>query len=135
MGNRGRQWAKLDQLLGNLQYIQQFTLANFEYLSRKSSNHKYMVIQCVPIPHNYGPIPFKYHNMWNSHDSFLPLIKHVWEESAQGSGLLKLALKHMHTKLAMRAWNKFFFGRVDQKIMELKDRVGCLEERLQSSVD
>lgn len=73
--------------------------------------------------------------MWNSHDSFLPLIKHVWEESAQGSGLLKLALKHMRTKLAMRAWNKFVFRHVDEKIMELEYRVGCLEERLQYGVD
>lgn len=38
--------------------------------------------------------------------------------------MLKLKL----TKLAFRAWNKSIFGQVDQKIMEL-------EERLQIGVD
>lgn len=66
---------KVNWVFGNLQFIQQFTSANLYYLLRKSTDHKLMVIRCVSILRNYGPIPFRYQNMWNSHDSFIPLIK------------------------------------------------------------
>lgn len=39
------------------------------------------------------------------------------------------------TKLAFKAWNKSIFGQMDQKIMELEERVSFLKERLQTGVD
>lgn len=51
----------------------------------------------------------------------------------QGSGLEKLTAKLKKTKLAMETWNKNVFGQVDHNILELKEKLACLEDRLQIS--
>ncbi|KAF5477362.1 hypothetical protein F2P56_004011 [Juglans regia] len=48
------------------------------------------------------------------------------------SGLLKFSIRLKRTKLAVRAWNKNVFGRVDVNIRALEERLDFLENQLQS---
>lgn len=81
---RSRKWAKLDQALVNLPFIQQFNLARLEFLVRKSLDDKPMLILFAQETSRYGLAPFWYQNMWYTHEKFLDFIKHVWMESVHG---------------------------------------------------
>ncbi|XP_041015027.1 uncharacterized protein LOC121257846 [Juglans microcarpa x Juglans regia] len=103
-----RQWARLDRALANSLFSESFSSANLEYLIRKSLDHSPMVVKL---------------SRFSSRD--------VWERPVYGLGLVKLAAKLKRTKVALRAWNASVFGRVDQNIKLLEERLVCLESQLQ----
>ncbi|KAK4841187.1 hypothetical protein QYF36_000342 [Acer negundo] len=52
-------------------------------------------------------------NMWCSHVGFLTCVEEAWNKSDSATLLWKLAISLKRTKLALRAWNKNTFGRVE----------------------
>lgn len=69
--------------------------------------------------------------MWFTYDDFFFLfLKQVWMAPIC---LEKLVAKLKKAKLALKTWNKNVFGLVDQNILELKDKLACLGDRLQIS--
>lgn len=98
-----RSWAKLDRVFINDNFLWKFPSAQFEYLLRKHSDHCPMVVYPEVQRSRYGPSPFRFLNMWCSHDSFLPCVKEVWNQHDSSSGLLKLTIRLKRTKVALRA--------------------------------
>lgn len=88
-----RRWARLDKALVNMPFSSRFTSASLMYLQRKAFDHSPMVIQFSELTLRYGPMPFRFQNMWCSHDAFFSFVKSVWEKPAHGSGLVKLVAK------------------------------------------
>ncbi|XP_035546560.1 uncharacterized protein LOC118348616 [Juglans regia] len=131
-GGVSRSWAKLDRVLMNNFFASLFPSAHFNYLSRKSSDHCPMVVCYDQLPISYGPSPFHFLNMWCSHDGFIMCVKEAWNQQDAVSGLLKLSVRLKRTKIALRAWNKNVFGRVDVNIRALEERLDFLESQLQS---
>ncbi|TXG69366.1 hypothetical protein EZV62_004301 [Acer yangbiense] len=127
-----RSWAKLDRVLINNAFSSSYGSAHFKYLSRKYSDHCPMVVYTDTPFSLYGPSPFRFLNMWRSHDSFLSCVKDAWTRNDSASGLLKLAIRLKRTKVALRAWNKNVFGRVGENIQALEERMELLENQLQS---
>ncbi|KAK0580059.1 hypothetical protein LWI29_035797 [Acer saccharum] len=127
-----RSWAKLDRVLINNAFSSSYGSAHFKYLSRKYSDHCPMVVYTDTPFSSYGPSPFRFLNMWCSHDSFLSCVKDAWIRNDSASGLLKLAIRLKRTKVALRAWNKNVFGRVGENIQALEERMELLENQLQS---
>ncbi|KAK3219916.1 hypothetical protein Dsin_013886 [Dipteronia sinensis] len=111
-----RSWAKLDRVLISNAFSTLFGSAHFKYLSRKSSDH----------------CPFRFLNMWRSHDLFLSCVEDAWIRNDSASGLLKFTIRLKRTKVALRAWNKNVFGRVGENLQALEERMEVLENQLQS---
>lgn len=109
-----------------------FPKAWYKYLPRKSSDHCPIVLRFHKEFPRYAPSPFRFQNMWCSHDSFRALlVEAVWREPIRYHGLLKLAAKLKKLKLALQNWNKTVFGRVDLHIKELEVKLEDLERHLQ----
>lgn len=66
-----RKWAKLDRAMANINFINQFHSTSMEYLSKKTSDHRPMLIQLSKSINTHEPKPFRYQNMWSSHEKFL----------------------------------------------------------------
>lgn len=62
---------------------------------------------------------------------FLTCVIEVWQRPEHATGLLKLVAKLKKTKVALKAWNIYTFGHVDQNIQELEERLETLEQQLQ----
>ncbi|XP_040986544.1 uncharacterized protein LOC121234610 [Juglans microcarpa x Juglans regia] len=131
-GGASRSWAKLDRVLMNNAFASLFPSVHFNYLSRKSYDHCMMVVFSDHLATSYGLSPFRFLNMWCLHDGFLMCVKEAWNKQDVASGLLKLSIRLKRAKLALRAWNKNVFGKVDVNIRALEERLDFLENQLQS---
>lgn len=81
-----RKWATLDKALINIHFINQFQSARMEYLARKMSDQKPLLVHLLDEHSRYGSLPFKYQQtMWSSQDDFFGLMKQVWSEPIHGS--------------------------------------------------
>lgn len=58
--SQSRKWAMLDRALVNVQFINEFHAVKFEYLARKTSDHKPIMLH---HSERYGPPPFRFQNM------------------------------------------------------------------------
>lgn len=88
-----RSWAKLCRALINNSFLNDFGLAQYKYLSRKSVDHCLVMVHTSLMFIKYGPTPFRFMNMWSTHDLFLSCIKDAWIRNDTDSGLLKLAIR------------------------------------------
>lgn len=71
--------------------------------------------------------------MWVSHDDFLKVVERSWNEPfSSGDDLFTLAGKLKRLKVALRTWNKDVFGKVEENIRALKERVEVLDVELQN---
>ncbi|KAK4833981.1 hypothetical protein QYF36_014386 [Acer negundo] len=123
--------ANLDRVVINSAYTTQFPFAHLEYLRRKTSDHCPMVVHFDRPHSSYGPFPFRFQNMWCSHVGFLSCVEEAWNKTDSVTGLWKLAIRLKRTKLALRAWNKNTFGRVEVILQDLEARLDNLECQLQ----
>ncbi|XP_040999420.1 uncharacterized protein LOC121245211 [Juglans microcarpa x Juglans regia] len=130
-----RAWAKLDRVLLDANFLTLFPNAHCSYLPRTTSDHCPMFIEFLIDPFSYGPPPFRFQQMWVEHPDFMNFVQNVWSESVTGSGLFKLTSKLKKLKVALREWNKRVFGRTNNHIAILEDKVESLEHLLQRDWD
>ncbi|KAG6656078.1 hypothetical protein CIPAW_05G262500 [Carya illinoinensis] len=126
-----RSWAKRDKVLINNNFLTRFQFAKVNYLCCKSSDHFPMVVSSEISFTAYGPSPFRFMNMWCLHVDFLNIVKEVWNIPDEVQGMMKLVTHLKRTKVALRAWNKTVFGRVEGNIRALEERMDILEDKLQ----
>ncbi|KAK1575277.1 hypothetical protein Q3G72_004017 [Acer saccharum] len=126
-----RSWAKLDRVVINNVFSSQYSMAHLTYLNRKTSDHCPMIVNLERPSLSYGPVPFRFQNMWCLHENFLSCVQDAWHRTDLGSGMLKLAIRLKRTKVALRAWNRNVFGLVDSNLKALEGRLENLENLLQ----
>lgn len=127
-----RSWVKLDRVLTNSIFVSKFGDDVGRFLNRRTSYHSPILFQLVSACKRYGHAPFRFQNMWTTHDSFLASVKDSWNGSMVAeNGLMNLTGKLKTVKLALRVWNKPVFGRVDGHSNALKEKIEVLEESLQ----
>ncbi|XP_035546552.1 uncharacterized protein LOC118348611 [Juglans regia] len=79
-----------------------------------------------------NPRPFISMLEFNDYIDHCGLLEEAWNQQDTVSGLLKLSIRLKRTKIALRAWNKNVFGRVDVNIRALEERLDFLDSQLQS---
>ncbi|XP_042939492.1 uncharacterized protein LOC122274521 [Carya illinoinensis] len=119
----------------NDKLLRAFPTVHMEYVDRKTSDHCLMIIQGSMTDDRYGPVPFRFLNMWTNHVSFQDCVAKVWREPVEGEGLWRLAAKLKKLKVVLRIWNKNIFGHVGNTILDLEGRVARLEVQLQGNYD
>ncbi|KAF5465372.1 hypothetical protein F2P56_015386, partial [Juglans regia] len=130
-----RAWAKLDRVLLDANLLSLFPTVSCSYLSRTTSDHCPMLVECFKDTYSYGHPPFRFQQMWVEHPEFIGFIKQVWDVLVIGTGLVILACKLKKVKVALREWNKRVFGRTNTHIESLEAKVEGLEGCLQREWD
>lgn len=132
-GHEGKShsWAKLDCVLINNAFSNCYGSSQFKYLSWESLDHCPMVVY-MEMYSSHGPSLFRFLNMWCLHDLFLSCVNDAWYRNDFATGLLRLAMWLKRTKVALRAWNKNVFGRVEENLQALEERLEFLEIQLQT---
>lgn len=73
---------------------------------------------------NQGPIkkrPFKFLDMWTSHEKFMNIIKKGWKDDITGTKMFKVVNKMKRLKKGLKQLNKEAFAEVDVKYTNLKN--------------
>lgn len=125
-----RIWVQLDHILLDQNFKNKFPSASMSYLDRTSSEHCLMVLHCRDNSSLQFPRPFRFLRMWCSHKGFLPLVKQIWEMKVTGSPMVCLGRKLQTLNKVSKSWNREVFGRVQQEIGFLEDKLTHLENSL-----
>ncbi|XP_042954746.1 uncharacterized protein LOC122291174 [Carya illinoinensis] len=128
---RARSWARLDRSFINSKLMLEFPGLGMTYLLRQNSDHSPLVVAMEKNDKPYGFSPFKFQNMWTSHELFHDCVRGVWRKDQVGQGMAGLANKLKAVKGVLRRWNKEVFGWTNSHIQGLEERIYGLEEKLQ----
>lgn len=105
-GHEGRKWkwARLDRALVNISFLNKYHPSQLTYLMRRSSNHKPMLMNAESMDHRYGPLPFRFQNMWSYHEKFLHFVHEMWVEQIPRSSIIKLVAKLKKSNVILKQW-------------------------------
>ncbi|KAF5450310.1 hypothetical protein F2P56_030673 [Juglans regia] len=122
-------WAKLDCILVSSSFLNSFGEARMEFLLWTSSDHCPMLLFLKR--ERRGDIRyFRFQGMWGTHEGFLPLAREVWNQSLEGSPMVKLAKRLKLLKAMLWKWNFETFGRVDLELVKVGNRLVELKDLL-----
>ncbi|XP_020598088.1 uncharacterized protein LOC110037721 [Phalaenopsis equestris] len=80
---RGAIWERLDRMLGNDAWFNQFLLTFVTHLSLAGSDHRPMLINITSTDNHTSSPPFRYLNMWTAHPSYNKYIADLWKGEAE----------------------------------------------------
>lgn len=113
---------KLDRVLINHEVLSRFqdvlaTTGNCGF-----SDHAPIVLQ---LNHNgsQSPKPFRFFNMWTSHNSFLKTVEEAWKIRVIGNPMYQVTQKLKAVKAALKAWNLQVFGKCKNPKSKELDRI------------
>nr|XP_027122211.1 uncharacterized protein LOC113739165 [Coffea arabica] len=123
----GTVWQRLDRVLANSAWTEQYAISKVLHLARGRSDHAPLLIKCGMA--GRGSAAFRFLNVWTRHDAFLGLVRRAWEE-----GIPVRTMPELHRKLAavrskLRVWNKEVFGNIGDRVVELGQIMKAKEER------
>lgn len=120
---RGHSKRKLDRLFIRPEWITTYPSLKVSLLKRTISDHCPLLVQSRDK--NWGPRPFRFLNCWLSHPSCSKVIKDSWSTSLN----LPIAEKLKVVRGNMRTWNKAEFGKIDEHIKSLEDKIQATDNR------
>lgn len=79
---------------------------------------------------NYGPIPFRFKNMWVTHPQFNDCIREWWHEyKVKGYEGFHFMKKLQHLKQRLRVWNRNTFGHLKEKKYSIWSEVETIDRK------
>lgn len=106
---------KLNQTLINDVWLNYFvgSIVVFELPSIPNHYACHVISNDKTLPKN---IPFKFFNMWASHDQFLLLVRDVWGYKVKSSLMFRLITKLKMLKPKLKELNKVHFGKMSKRV-------------------
>lgn len=104
-------WKRLDRLVYNSEWFDQFGGTSVTHLSRSCSDHAPLLITCAPNNTEYIRY-FRFLNIWADHDNFLEVVQQAWALDVSGNPLLTLHQKIKNTCKSLSLWSREAFGEV-----------------------
>lgn len=117
---------RLDRGFANPPWKLAFSDATITHLQALNSDHRPLLFQ-IRLAQPSLPKPFRFESMWITHPGTGAIINYAWHRSSSFPSRLK------NTKVALKDWNKYSFGRVYDKIRVLKDLILSLQSKPQDS--
>ncbi|XP_042969986.1 uncharacterized protein LOC122302667 [Carya illinoinensis] len=106
---RSRCWARLDRALVNSAHVLEFPSAGGIYLPKLSSDHALLQVDLSPENRRHGHVPFKFQQMWTTHENFSNFVTNEWkedlEEQLQLGDSKDVELDLLTTKVELDTWN------------------------------
>ncbi|OVA07910.1 Ribonuclease H domain [Macleaya cordata] len=111
---------KLDRAFYNSAWTDSYGIWSFKALTRAKSDHSPLVGSTASIPKPRNS-PFRFQNMWLSHNNFLETTKHSWDAPiVAGNRATRFAYKLKRLKDHLKEWNTNVFGDISIKMRELE---------------
>ncbi|XP_042019063.1 uncharacterized protein LOC121766897 [Salvia splendens] len=127
-------WAKnglferLDRVLVNEPWAQNFEVTRVTNLPRVSSDHGPVLVRCrIPSNHSGGR-PFRFQNMWVRHEGFADLVREDWIQPTGAEGLLNFQIKLARIKRAFKEWDKKVFGNIHENLRHIEEKIAAAQD-------
>ncbi|KAL0904830.1 hypothetical protein M5K25_026985 [Dendrobium thyrsiflorum] len=125
--NRALIWQRLDRILFNNNWIDEFNMTKVEHLSRTISDHAPLLLSVNTFKNQSSPTAFRFQNMWLLHDDFMNIVQRNWVAPVfpnnNVSGMSRLWSKLSRLKQVLRWWNKNTFKNIFSNIKEAESLV------------
>ncbi|XP_071902066.1 uncharacterized protein [Coffea arabica] len=123
-------WKRLDRVLMNAAWQQQFPNTILHYLNRVTSDHSPLLVNNAN-DRARGRGSFKFQHMWIRHSNFLNVAKHNWAQPMEGYGMFLFAQKLKWLEWALGERNRQVFGNIFDNTSVAEEQVGQKEIRLE----
>ncbi|KAK1258540.1 hypothetical protein QJS04_geneDACA020390 [Acorus gramineus] len=123
---------RLDRFLVHSSFINLFQHSIVNYLAPGISDHSPLKVSLEPLIPS-SPKPFKYYEMWESHPHFNAIVDTAWKTKVRGSPMFRLVKKLSAVKLALKQWNRDFFGPIQQTLQRSTDKLSNFQAQLQQN--
>ncbi|XP_020249470.1 uncharacterized protein LOC109826864 [Asparagus officinalis] len=128
-----RIWSRLDRVLINEEWVQQYTSSQVEFLPPSCSDHSPALITIVDDTFE-GKRPFKFFKMWTNHPDFLSAVKSVWDQDVVGYRMFKFHTKLKKLKVVLKELNKKHFMNISEQVLRAKDQLAEAQKQLNSDL-
>ena len=108
--------------------------ATVSHLSAINSDHAPILLDTCPAD-SFAHKPFRFEAIWLRDEGCKPVIESAWNNEVHGSDFVKLYKKQAATRDALRKWNKEVFGRCQDRINDLLQKIKEIQIRHPSPVN
>lgn len=118
---------RLDKGIASISWRLVYPKATIAYLGAIKSNHTPILLNTNPSD-SFAHRPFQFEATWLRDESCHSLIDKAWNIEASGSNFVKLYKRQASTRDALRKWNKEVFGRCQDRINRLIQKIKEVQE-------
>lgn len=116
--------ARLDRVLGNVEWKIKFSEAVVEHLPRIESDHTPLLVNTKPVPTRISSRGFRYNLAWASHPTFQSVIQQNWNSS------MEVESNKERLAVVLDSWNKTIFGNVFHRKKRILARIKGVQDRM-----
>lgn len=128
-GNWGRTAIKrrLDRAISSISWRLAFPKASITHLGTIGSDHTPILLNTNPMDY-FAHRPFRFEAAWARGPRRHDVILEAWNEDNGGSKFIRLCRKQEATRKALRKWNKEMFGKCQDRIQDLIQKITKIQE-------
>ncbi|XP_039162798.1 uncharacterized protein LOC120290565 [Eucalyptus grandis] len=120
---------KIDQVLVNANWSQEFSYSEASFLAPGISNHTPMVVRVMqPM---FTRRPFKFFEFWTKHPSFHSIVFQVWESPGEGVPMYRLVSKLKALKGRLKQLNKESYSNIFERVSAVRNALSLAQVGLQ----
>ncbi|CAI9099857.1 OLC1v1036739C1 [Oldenlandia corymbosa var. corymbosa] len=121
--------AKLDRILGNGEWFNQFSTAYTTVSAAGISNHNALIVRWGDDP-VISKKSFRFFNMWTQSTEFQSIVKEVWQKQITGTTQFRVVSKQKLLKKPLRDLNRRKFENVEVKYQECHSKLIMIQDQL-----
>ncbi|XP_056172498.1 uncharacterized protein LOC115693838 [Syzygium oleosum] len=126
-----RKMCKIDRVLINDCWLQQFSFSEANFLPPGISDHSPMVIKIVPPSSSNKP--FKFFNFWISHPVFMEIVTQVWDTHFIGTPMFIVYCKLKALKAKLKLMNRTSFSDISNRTEQARLNLSTVQTALESN--
>ncbi|XP_026396165.1 uncharacterized protein LOC113290792 [Papaver somniferum] len=123
--------SKLDRVMVNVEWIQQFQISKAEFLLPGISDHSPSIVSIFE-KRKHGPPPFRFFNFLSEEKDFMEVVKRGWNIVVRGNPMISLVTKMKNVKLEIIKCKNSRFKNMSEQVLQDKERMDSTQLLLQS---
>ncbi|XP_020266637.1 uncharacterized protein LOC109842140 [Asparagus officinalis] len=128
-----RIWSRLDRILVNEDWIQNYNSSQVDFLAPICSDHSpaLLIIGDEVVE---GKRPFRFFNMWVNHPEFIPVVRNAWRQNIRGYYMYKLHAKLKNLKQDLKELNKKHFMNISEQVSRANSELSDIQNHLNNDL-
>ena len=122
---------RLDRGVASISWRLAFPKASITHLGASKSDHTPILLDTLP-KESFAHRPFRFEAVWLRDERCHAVIEKAWNIEASGSDFVRLYKKQASTRDALRSWNKKVFGKCQDRINSLLQKIKQTQDKLPS---
>ncbi|XP_062114379.1 uncharacterized protein LOC133825461 [Humulus lupulus] len=125
----GRIIAKLDRVLGNSAWLENFPLANACFLPEGIFDHSPTVVSLSKAM-ELGKKPFRYFKMWQKFKGYHQYVREAWCKLVQGTPMFRVVAKLKRVKIALKNLNTCIVGDISTSYFQSEQLLHQVQQQV-----